>query len=69
MVMTRFPQVVWVDEGDSVAAALDKLRQSQVTCLPVLKKGRIPVGRFDLYVVLNLFEEMAHRYLEEGRGL
>jgi CBS domain-containing protein len=69
MVMTRFPQVVWVDEAASVAAALDKLRQSQVACLPVLKKGRIPVGRFDLNVVMNLFEEMAHRYLEEGRGL
>jgi len=69
MVMTRFPQVVWVDESASVSHALDKLKQSQVACLPVLKGGRLPTGRFDLHVVMNLFEEMAQGHLEEGTGL
>ncbi|HBI56899.1 MAG TPA: hypothetical protein DDY38_08740 [Firmicutes bacterium] len=69
MVMTRFPQVMWIEESASVAQALDKLKQSQVACLPVLKGGRLPTGRFDLHVVMNLMEEMAQRHLEEGRGL
>ena len=69
MVMTRFPQVVWLKESATVAEGLDKLKQSQVACLPVLKDGRLPVGRFDLDVVMNLLEETAYRHLEGGRGL
>lgn len=69
MVMTRFPQVLWVDEAASVVEALEKLKQSQVSCLPVLKGGRLPVGRFDLHVVLNLMDEMMLGHLEEGSGL
>lgn len=69
MVMTRYPQVVWLEETASVAVALARLKQSQVACLPVLKGGKLPVGRFDLNVVMNLLDEMTQLYLEEGRGL
>lgn len=65
MVMTRFPQVIWLDEAASVAEALEKLYQSQVSCLPVLKNGRQPTGRFDLGIVLKLLEEMAQGHFEE----
>jgi CBS domain-containing protein len=66
MVMTRFPQVIWVDEDAPVTEALEKIHQSQVSCLPVLKGGRIPTGRFDLGIVLKLLEEMAQGHFEEG---
>ncbi len=69
MVMTRFPQVVWLEENATVAQALDKLKLSQVACLPVLKGGKLPVGRFDLRVVMSILDEMAERHLEEDRGL
>lgn len=66
MVMTRYPQVVWVDETSPVSEALEKLAQSQVACLPVLKAGKAPTGRFDMGIVLKLFDEMAKGHFEEG---
>ena len=69
MVMTRLPQVIWVDEADSVATALEKLKESQVSCLPVLKDGKRATGRFDLSIVLKLLDEMAQGYFEEGEIL
>jgi len=69
MVMTRFAQVIWLDESISVTEALEKLIQSQVSCLPVLKSGRLPTGRFDLGIVLKLFEEMIQGNFEEGEIL
>ena len=69
MVMTRLPQVIWVDEADSVATALEKLMESQVSCLPVLKDGKRATGRFDLSIVLKLLDEMAQGYFEEGEIL
>lgn len=68
MVMTRTPQLVWVDESATVAQALDKINQSQVACLPVMK-GDKPTGRFDLHLVLHLLMEMAEGYLQGGKGL
>lgn len=65
MVMTRFAQVVWVDESSPVLEALEKLNQCQVSCLPVLKGGRKLTGRFDLGIVLKLLEEMAQGHFEE----
>jgi CBS domain-containing protein len=69
MVMTRFPQVVWVDETAPVSEALDTLSQSQVSCLPVLRGGQMPTGRFDMGIVLKLFDEMAQGHFEEGEIL
>ncbi|MGI6364701.1 MAG: CBS domain-containing protein [Bacillota bacterium] len=66
MVMTRFPQLVWVDEGAPVTEALAKLNQSQVACLPVLKDGKLATGRFDMGIVLKLLDEVANGYFEEG---
>jgi len=66
MVMTRSPQIVWVDESASVAEALEKLNQSQVACLPVLKGGKLATGRFDMGIVLKLLDEMARGHFEEG---
>lgn len=66
VVMTRFPQVIWVEETAAVTEALEKLQQSQVSCLPVLKDGNRPTGRFDLGIVLKLLEEIAQGRFEEG---
>lgn len=66
MVMTRFPQLVWVDEEAPVTEALDKLKQSQVSCLPVLRNDKLATGRFDMKTVLKLMDEVANGHFEEG---
>lgn len=65
LVMTRFPQVEWVAEDSMVLDGIEKLAQSQVECLPVLKDGRLPTGRFDRSTVLKLLLELAEGNLEE----
>lgn len=66
MVMTRFPQVIWVDESTPVLEALEKLNQHQISCLPVVKGGHRPSGRFDMGIVLKLLDEMVQGHFEEG---
>lgn len=68
MVMTRFAQTVWVEEGDTLLAGINKLQASHVNCLPVLKSldSKIPTGRFDLDIVLKILAEMVEGKFEEG---
>lgn len=65
LVMTRYPQVEWVDEEASVLEGVEKLAQSQVDCLPILRNCRLPIGRFDRSTVLKLLQELAEGNLEE----
>ena len=66
LVMTRYPQVEWLDEKASLLDAINKLAESQVECLPVLKEGKIPTGRFDRSAALDLLQELARGDFEEG---
>lgn len=65
--MTRFAQVVWLEEGDSVLEAINKLLDSQVDCLPIIKdsRSRVATGRFDREIALRLLRELAGDKYEE----
>ncbi len=66
LVMTRYPQVEWLDENATLLEAIERLAESKVECLPVLREGRSPTGRFDRSAAMELLQELARGNFEEG---